>query len=126
MMTRSTSATWRSSPRSVTSWPLTLTRTSYWDSSARTCSSCLPGSARWLRSGGRTRRRVTVAASVNERAVLHGPTISWRAPASFLGWQVELDVQLLEPPGIHRRGRLHQEILCLLVHRKRDDLADVG
>ena len=36
------------------------------------------------------------------------------------------DMELLEPPVRHRRGRLHHQILGLLVHREQGDLADIG
>src|SRR5438876_5058675 len=68
-------------------------------------------------SGASEMRRVIVVASLN----------SWvPSPSLSLGWQIELDVQLLEALRRHRRRRLHQEILRLLVHRERDHLADVA
>ncbi len=39
--------------------------------------------------------------------------------------QVEADVQFLEALGRHRRRRLHHQVARLLVHREKDDLADV-
>ena len=44
---------------------------------------------------------------------------------AFVAVQVEADVKLLQPLRIDFRGRAHEQILRLLVHGERDDLANV-
>src|SRR5436309_1026298 len=114
---RSAFRTCRSSPLSMMSWPRATMRMSSSCSSVRRWSSLRPRRGSRSTSGASEMRRVIVVASLN----------SWvPSPSLSLGWQIELDVQLLEALRRHRRRRLHQEILRLLVHRERDHLADVA
>src|SRR3989475_584579 len=114
---RSAFRTCRSSPLSMMSWPRATMRMSSSCSSVRRWSSLRPRRGSRSTSGASEMRRVIVVASFN----------SWvPSPSLSLGWQIELDVQLLEALRRHRRRRLHQEILRLLVHRERDHLADVA
>src|SRR5439155_1548724 len=106
---RSAFRTCRSSPLSMMSWPRATMRMSSSCSSVRRWSSLRPRRGSRSTSGASEMRRVIVVASLN----------SWvPSPSLSLGWQIELDVQLLEALRRHRRRRLHQEILRLLVHRE--------
>src|SRR4029079_9508067 len=120
---RSARRTWRSSPLSMTSWPRATILTSNSDSSVRRLSSLRPSRPPRSTSGASERRRVIWVASLKCRRFPY-PSLS-RGLRRLRG-EVQLDVQLAQPRGWHLAGRLHQQILGLLVHRDRDDLADVG
>src|ERR1041385_1463822 len=121
--TRSARPTARSSPRSMSSWPRAVMRTSYWASRARTCSSFLPSRVRRSNWAGTSTRRVIVVAWLRCLG-LRGQDIT--PPGSGRRRrQVEPNVELAQAPGVHLARRLHQEVLGLLVHGERDDLADV-
>src|SRR5437868_3944709 len=137
---RSARRTWRSSPLSMTSWPRATILTSNSDSRVRRWSSLRPRRSPRSTSGASESRRVIWVVSLNYgvpacESTIGGGTLAGFPPSlpfgarSSRGWrlrgEIELDVQLAQPLGRHLAGRLHEEVLRLLVHREGDDLADV-
>ena len=126
---RSARRTWRSSPRSMRSWPRATMRTSNSDSSVLRWSSLRPSRCARSTSGAREMRRVVVVASLNSDESLAESITQTaprpRGPGAVGLRQVEADVQLPQPLAGRPAGRLHQQVLGLLVHREGDDLADV-
>ena len=85
------------------------------------------GERQSARDGGRFAQRLSFPApeSTTRSAAFGAQPTAPCALRRRLG-QRQADVQLAQALGRHRRRRLHQEILRLLVHRERDDLADVA